>query len=155
METSWFVEIRDEELIKFVEEQENPNTKRKPVYYVELFNNFIQTSNAGLLSSPTCLQQLSPQLLNDHLWRWKKKMAPTMNPRVSEDFFQASTDIQRQNYRFTIFTRTLCLKLKQNGMLRVNVSQFSDDIRVLSLYQGSTCLLYISIYKDFISGLFV
>ena len=47
METSWFVEIRDEELIKFVEEQENPNTKRKTVD-VELFNNFIQTSNAGL-----------------------------------------------------------------------------------------------------------
>ena len=48
METSRFVEIRDEELIKFVEEQENPNTKRKTVYDVELFNNFIQTSNAGL-----------------------------------------------------------------------------------------------------------
>ena len=43
METSWFVEIRDEELIKFVEEQENPNTKRKTVYYVALFNNFIRT----------------------------------------------------------------------------------------------------------------
>ena len=40
METSWFVEIRDEELIKFLEEQENPNTKRKTVYDVELFNNF-------------------------------------------------------------------------------------------------------------------
>ena len=48
METSWFVGIRDEELIKFVEELENPNTKRKPFYDVELFNNFIQTSNAGL-----------------------------------------------------------------------------------------------------------
>ena len=48
METSWFVEIRDEELVKFVEEQENPNTKRKTFYDVELFNNFIQTSNAGL-----------------------------------------------------------------------------------------------------------
>ena len=29
METSRFVEITDEELIEFVEEQENPNTKRK------------------------------------------------------------------------------------------------------------------------------
>ena len=25
METSWFVKIREEEVIKFVEEQENPN----------------------------------------------------------------------------------------------------------------------------------
>ena len=33
-------------------------------------------------------------------------------------------------------------------MLLVNVSQFSNDILVLRLYQGSTCLLYISIYKD-------
>ena len=41
MDTSWFVEIRDEELIKFLEEQENPNTKRKTMYEVELFNNFI------------------------------------------------------------------------------------------------------------------
>ena len=48
MDTRWFVEIRDEELIKFLEEQENPNTKRKTEYDVELFNNFIQTSNAGL-----------------------------------------------------------------------------------------------------------
>ena len=72
MGTSWFVEIREEEVIKFVEEQENPNTKRKTVYDVELFNNFIQTSNAGLLSSPTSFYELSPQLLNDHLWSWKK-----------------------------------------------------------------------------------
>ena len=43
METSWFVEIREEELIKFVEEQENPNTKRKTVYDVELCNNFIHS----------------------------------------------------------------------------------------------------------------
>ena len=57
METSWFVEIRDEELIKFLEEQENPNTKRKTVYDVELFNNFIQKSNAGL------------QLVLQHLFR--------------------------------------------------------------------------------------
>ena len=48
MGTSWLVGIREEEVIKFVEEQENPNTKRKTVYDVELFNNFIQTSNAGL-----------------------------------------------------------------------------------------------------------
>ena len=33
-------------------------------------------------------------------------------------------------------------------MLLANVSQFSNDILVLRLYQGSTCLLYISIYKD-------
>ena len=73
MGTSWFVRIRDKELINFVEEQENPNTKRKTVYDVELFNNFIQTSNAGLLSSPTSFHKLSPQLLNYHLWRWKKR----------------------------------------------------------------------------------
>ena len=43
METSWFVEIREEELIKFVEEQENPNTKRTTVYDVELCNNVIHS----------------------------------------------------------------------------------------------------------------
>ena len=43
METSWFVGIRDEELINFVEEQENPNTKRKTVYDVELLKNFIHS----------------------------------------------------------------------------------------------------------------
>ena len=66
METSRFVEITDEELIKFVEEQENPNTKRKTAYDVELFKSFIQTSNPGLLGS-TSVHELSPQVLNDLL----------------------------------------------------------------------------------------
>ena len=53
MKTSWsrFVKSTAEELIKFVEEQENTNTKRKTAYDVELFKNFIQTSNPGLLDS--------------------------------------------------------------------------------------------------------
>ena len=34
--TSRFVEITDKKLIEFVEEQENPNTKRETAYDVEL-----------------------------------------------------------------------------------------------------------------------
>ena len=66
METSWsgFVEIADEELIEFVEEQENTNIKRKTAYV--LFKNFIQTSNPSLLCS-TSLHEFSPQVMNDHL----------------------------------------------------------------------------------------
>ena len=66
METSRFVEITDEELIELVDEQENPNTKRKTAYDVELFKSFIQISNPGLLGS-TSLHELSPQVLNDLL----------------------------------------------------------------------------------------
>ena len=51
METSWFVEIRDEELIKFLEEQENPNTKRKTVYDVELFMSIISFRHQTLACS--------------------------------------------------------------------------------------------------------
>ena len=91
METSRFVEVTDEELVEFVEEQENPNTKRKTVYDVELFNNFIQTSNAGL---QLVLQYLFTSFNhNFENFALEKKMAPTMNLRVSEDFFQAFTDI--------------------------------------------------------------
>ena len=85
METSRFVEITDEELIEFVEEQENPNTRRKTAYDVELFKTFIQTSNPGLLGS-TSLHELSPQVLNDlhskFIFGVQKKMAPTMNQQV-------------------------------------------------------------------------
>ena len=94
MGTSWFVGIREEEVIKFVEEQENPNTKRKTVYDVELFNNFIQTSNAGL---QLVLQHLFTSF-HHNFWTTtfgvgKKDGSDHVNPRVSEDFFQASTDI--------------------------------------------------------------
>ena len=34
METGRFVEITDKELIEFVEEKENPNTKRKTTYEI-------------------------------------------------------------------------------------------------------------------------
>ena len=73
-----------EKLIKFVEEQENTNTKRKTVYDVELFKNFIQTLNPGLLDS-TSHHELSPQVLKDHLSKFifgvEKKMAPTKDPQ--------------------------------------------------------------------------
>ena len=71
MKTSWsrFVKITAEELTKFVEEQENTNTKKKTVYDVELLKNFIQTSTPGLLGS-TSLHELSPQVLKDHLLKF-------------------------------------------------------------------------------------
>ena len=65
METSKFLEITDQQLIKS-EEQENQNTKRKTAYDVELFKSFIQTSNPGLLDS-TSLHELSLQVPNDLL----------------------------------------------------------------------------------------
>ena len=98
METSWsrFVEITDEELIEFVEEQENTNIKRKTAYV--LFKNFIQTSNPSLLCS-TSLHEFSPQVMNDHpskfIFAVRKKMAQTMDQQVWEVFFQASRDIRK------------------------------------------------------------
>ena len=65
METSKFIEITDQQLIKS-EEQENQNTKRNTAYDVELFKSFIQTSNPGLLDS-TSLYELSLQVPNDLL----------------------------------------------------------------------------------------
>ena len=50
---------------KFVEEQENPITKRKTACDFELFKNFIQTSNPSLLGS-TSLLELSLQVLSKH-----------------------------------------------------------------------------------------
>ena len=84
METSRFVEISisDEELNEFIEGRQNPNTKKKSAYDVELFKRFIQTSTPGLLDSTTSLHELSPQVLNDLLSKFifgVKKMAPNMN----------------------------------------------------------------------------
>ena len=83
METSRFVEITGKELIEFVEEQENSNTKRKTAYDIELFNNFIQTSNPAFLGS-TSLHELTPQVLYGHRnssLGLEEKMAPTVNPQ--------------------------------------------------------------------------
>ena len=84
METSRFVEISisDEELNEFIEGRQNPNTKKKTAYDVELFKRFIKTSTPGLLDSTTSLHELSPQVLNDLLSKFifgVKKMAPNMN----------------------------------------------------------------------------
>ena len=111
METSWsrFVEITDEELIEFVEEQENTNIKRKTAY--ELFKNFIQTSNPSLLCS-TSLHEFSPQVMNDHLSKFifavRKKDGSDYGPTSLRGFLSS---IQRypkktelSQYGFTIFT---------------------------------------------------
>ena len=66
METTWFMEITDQELIETEEEQGNQNTKRITAYDVELFKSFIQTSNPDLLDS-TSLHELSLQVPNDLL----------------------------------------------------------------------------------------
>lgn len=54
------------------------------MYDVELFKNFIQTLNPGLLDS-TSHHELSPQVLKDHLSKFifgvEKKMAPTKDPQ--------------------------------------------------------------------------
>ena len=115
MKTSWsrFVKSTAEELIKFVEEQENTNTKRKTAYDVELFKNFIQTSNPGLLDS-TSHHELSPQVLKDHFSEFifgvEKKMAPTKQNWAV--FFQASRDIWTNITTASQFLLTLCLKLQ-------------------------------------------
>ena len=117
MKTSWsrFVKSTAEELIKFVEEQENTNTKRKTVYDVELFKNFIQTLNPGLLDS-TSHHELSPQVLKDHLSKFifgvEKKMAPTKDPQNWEVFFQAPRDIWTNITTASQFLLTLRLKLQ-------------------------------------------
>ena len=96
METSRFVEITDEQLIEFVEEQENPNTKRRTAYDVELFKSFIQTSNPGLLGS-TSLHELSPQVLNDLLSKFvfgvRKKRFSSKYPEISEQ-----TELRLHNF---------------------------------------------------------
>ena len=85
METSRFVQISDEKLNKFIEGRQNPNTKKKTAYNVELFKRFIQTLTPGLLDS-TSLHELSSQVLNDLLSKFifgvPKKMAPNMNQQV-------------------------------------------------------------------------
>ena len=81
---SRFVEI-DEAMIESVKKKENTNTKMKTAYDVELFKNFIHTSNPDLLGS-TFLHELSPQVLNDYLYLTAifgaRKMAPTIDPQV-------------------------------------------------------------------------
>ena len=70
-----FVDVNDTELTQFLEEQENPNTKRKTAY-IELFRCFIQTVNPCRFAwfwttsihklSPTCtsLSELLSKFIN-------------------------------------------------------------------------------------------
>ena len=83
---SRFVEITDEAMIEFVKGKENTNTTMNTAYDVELFKNFIPTSNPDLLGS-TSLHELSPHVLNDYLCLTAifgaRKMAPTtIDPQV-------------------------------------------------------------------------
>ena len=92
METSRFVEITDEELNEFIEGRQNPNTKKKTAYDVELFKRFIQTSTPGLLDS-TFLHELSPQVLNDLLSKFifgvRKKNGSEYEPTSLRGFLSS------------------------------------------------------------------
>ena len=108
METSRFVEITDEELNEFIEGRQNPNTKKKTAYDVELFKRFIQTSTPGLLDS-TSLHELSPQVLNDLLSKFifgvRKKNGSEYEPTSLRGFLSSiQRYLNKQNYGFTIFT---------------------------------------------------
>ena len=103
MDTCRSVEIIDEELIEFVEEQENPSKERKTVYDVELFKSFIQTSNPGLLGS-TSLYEVLNDFLSKFILGVSKKKAPTMN--------QESRDISTNRTMASQFLLKLCLKLQ-------------------------------------------
>lgn len=108
METSRFVEISDEELNEFIEGRQNPNTKKKTAYDVELFKRFIQTSTPGLLDS-TSLHELSPQVLNDLLSKFifgvRKKNGSEYEPTSLRGFLSSiQRYLNKQNYGFTIFT---------------------------------------------------
>ena len=108
METSRFVEITDEELNEFIEGRQNPNTKKKTAYDVELFKRFIQTSTPGLLDS-TFLHELSPQVLNDLLSKFifgvRKKNGSEYEPTSLRGFLSSiQRYLNKQNYGFTIFT---------------------------------------------------
>lgn len=105
---SRLVEITDEELTEFVEEQENPNTKRITAYDVKLFKGFIQASNPGLLDS-TSLHELSPQVLNDLLSKFifgvRKKDGSDYEPTTLRGFLSSvQRYLNKQNYGFIIFT---------------------------------------------------
>ena len=108
METSRFVEITDEELNEFIEGRQNPNTKKKTAYDVELFKRFIQTSTPGLLNS-TSLHELSLQVLNDLLSKFifgvRKKNGSEYEPTSLRGFLSSiQRYLNKQNYGFTIFT---------------------------------------------------
>ena len=155
MEASRFVEITDEELTEFVEEQENPNTKRKTTYDVELFKSFIQTSSPGLLDS-TSLHELSPEVLNDLLSKFifgvRKKDGSEYEPTSLRCFLSSiQRYLNKQNYGFTIFTdavfkttmATLKAKqkaLKANGLgNKPRTSDSLTDEEIEKLY-ASKCL---------------
>ena len=100
---SRFVEITDEAMIEFVKGKENTNTTMNTAYDVELFNNFIQTSNPDLLGS-TSLHELSPHVLNDYLCLTAifgaRKMAPTIDPQVWKVFFKHPEISEQTELRF-------------------------------------------------------
>ena len=111
METSRFVEITGKELIEFVEEQENSNTKRKTAYDIELFNNFIQTSNPAFLGS-TSLHELTPQVLYGHLPKFifgvRRKDGSDCEPTRLKGFLSSiQRYLKKQNYGLT-FLLTVC-----------------------------------------------
>ena len=153
METSRFVEITDEKLIEFVEEQENLNTKRKTAYDVELFKSLIQTSNPGLLGS-TSVHELSPQVLNDLLSKFifgvRKKDGSDFEPTSLKGFLsRIQRYLNKQNYGFTIFTDATfkttmaTLKAKQKDLKakgnKPRTSNSLTDEEIEKLY-ASKCL---------------
>ena len=128
METTWFMEITDQELIETEEEQGNQNTKRITAYDVELFKSFIQTSNPDLLDS-TSLHELSLQVPNDLLSKFifgvRKKDGSDYEPTSLRGFLSSiQRYLNKQSYGFTSFT---------DVVLKLSLTE-RDPVRVYKIY---------------------
>ena len=93
MAAARFVVVSDDGVNAFSEQEENENTKKKTLYDLKIFREFLETCDEKKGIQNITLSELQVIIKKFVLAVRKKKTATSMSPRLSELFCKVSTAI--------------------------------------------------------------
>ena len=93
MAAARFVVVSDDDVNAFSEQQENDNTKKKTLYDLKIFREFLETCDEKREIENITPAELQAIIKKFGLAVRKKTTATSMSPRLSELFYKVSTAI--------------------------------------------------------------
>ena len=105
MAAARFVVVSDDDVNAFSEQQENENTKKKTLYDLKIFREFLETCD-----EKREIENITPVKLQAIIKKFvlavRKKTATSMSPRLSELFCKVSTAIFEKTTMDSLFLAT-------------------------------------------------
>ena len=105
MAAARFVVVSDDDVNAFSEQQENDNTKKKTLYDLKIFREFLETCD-----EKREIENITPVELQAIIKKFvlavRKKTATSMSPRLSELFCKVSTATFEKTTMDSLFLTT-------------------------------------------------